>query len=205
MGLDDFMDVEPSSTDNTTEDVEKSNNQEESIVDNNYGPIGYESLEEYEDTVDKSIKLEGGLFKYNLPIFPVIENTDTYSTSTRYREENMKRNLSCINVDKHILSDVPRELIMLDTGETDKNKCLEVLTERFGEEAKPDTEVYVYFFAKIREIAKFAIGDSLTDSWSLKDKDHILKAIYDESYTQRFRKSDEVDSKYKHIDHIEPW
>jgi len=205
MGLDDFMDVEPSSTDNTTEDVEKSNNQEESIVDNNYGPIGYESLEEYEDTVDKSIKLEGGLFKYNLPIFPVIENTDTYSTSARYREENMKRNLSCINVDKHILSDVPRELIMLDTGETDKNKCLETLSERFNQEAKPDTEVYVYFFGKIREIAKFAIGDSLTDSWSLKDKDHILKAIYDESYTQRFRKSDEVDSKYKHIDHIEPW
>lgn len=210
MGLDDFMDIEADSTEETNEEdtettSELANKENFDEDGNRYGPLGYESLDDYQETVVGEINWKGELYKYRLPIFPQIEIEDKYSESARYRAFKRKQIVTCATKQRMRLCDIPRDVIMLDTGEVDKDMCISVLEDRFNRDITPGSTVFLYFFTQTRHIAKMAIGDSLTDDWSLKNQDKVLKAIYDESYTQQFRKQDDVEDELKNIDYIDPW
>jgi len=212
MGLDEFMDIESTSSDST-----KENDNETSITDKDgitkyddgdigsRGPIGYQDFDEYRSTIDGEVEIHGSLFKYKMPIFPHIENKEKYSQESRYKLKNEMQDVSCVSSGKTSLGNLSRELIMLDTGETDKQMCLDVLEKRFGNRPKPSTTVVVYFFSKVRHVAKMAIADEKTDNWTSPNKDEVIKAIYDETYTQRFSKTDGNDYEHKHWNHIEEW
>jgi hypothetical protein len=199
MGLEEFVDIE------TSEPNDDAESEEETLKAVNSGPYGYPSFEEYEDTVTGHIEKHGDLFKYRLPIFPVIEHKEIYDTESRYTIGPEEAIVSCVSSNIRVLSNIPRDIIMLDTGEVEKQECMDVLSERFGTEVSPDMNVTLSMFSQVRQIVKMAIGDSMTDDWSLKQKDHVLKSIYDESYTQRFRNSSDIDEKLKKTDHIGNW
>lgn len=199
MGLEEFVDIE------TSEPEDNGNDEKESIQAVNDGPYGYSSIEEYENTVTGHIEKHGNLFKYNLPIFPVIQHKEVYDTESRYTLGKGKTIVSCVSSNIAVLGNIPRDIIMLDTGEVEKEKCIDVLSDRFGTDVSPDTNVTLSMFSRVRHIVKMAMGDSMTDDWSLKQKDHILKSIYEESYTQRFRKSEDVDEELKKTDDIDEW
>lgn len=216
MGLDEFMDIE--SNDNKSSDSKNSSDGK----DNDYnitekdgitqykdgnvgprGPYGYEKIDDYRNTIVSDIDTHGSLFKYHLPIFPHIENKDKYNRGDRYGGISGHQGTSCVSKLKTPLIKINREIIMIDTGQTSKDDCLSVLENRFDESVGPDHEVYLYIFAKTRNLVKMALGDEMTDSIGAHKKDEILKAVYDETYTRRFRKSNDGETKLNN--HIEKW
>lgn len=208
MGLEEFVDID------TSEPEEDSETETESIEAVNSGPYGYSSFEEYEDTVTGHIEKHGDLFKYRLPIFSVINYKEVYNTGSRYTLGPEKAIISCISSEITKLGDIPRDVIMLDTGQVEKQDCIDVLSNRFEQEIStnqldreitPDANVTLSTFNYVRHVVKMALGDSMTDDWTLKQKDHVLKSIYNESYTQEFRESKEIDGKLKKTDHIGDW
>lgn len=60
-------------------------------------------------------------------------------------------------------------------------------------------------FAKMRHVVKMAMGGEFVDNWKLEDKDRVLKAVYGESWTQRFREKDTGERDLKHLDEIKEW
>lgn len=213
MGLEDFMDIE-SDDSKSSESKEKSSDsnditEREGITQYDdgdvgpRGPYGYEKIDDYENTIVGEIDTHGGLFKYHMPIFPHIENKDKYNRGDRYGGISGHQGVSCVSAVKTSLVKINREMIMLDTGQTSKENCLKVLEDRFDESVGPDHEVYLYIFAKTRNLVKMALGDELTDSIGAHGKDEILKGVYSESYTQQFRKNS--DGEVKMTNYIEKW
>lgn len=182
-----------------------------SITDDSTGLYGYQSSEEFNETVEGKLKPHGDLFKYHMPIFPHIENTQKYLFGSRYSISNegdsiiIGGKVSAIYMRKVTLSNIPRELIMLDTGETEKDKCYSVLKERFDEDVNDDSTVYLYMFIRTRHITKMAIADEQVDSWSTYPVDRLLKAVYNESYTQEYRETAGGPPELKHPDQIGIW
>lgn len=219
MGLDNLIDDEENESSNQT--TKKSNKSKTSSKTDNFtsprltssstGPYGYESKEKWENTFEGDIKLHGDLFKYRLPIFSHIENEKIYNFGSRYKLMSSGDVMitggptACIYMRKIVLSNIPRELIMLDTGQTEKKDCYDVFEERFNEEVHDETSVYLYMFMQTRHITKMAIGDEQVDSWSTYPVDQQLKAIYDESYTQRFREAAGGPPNLKHTNQIGIW
>lgn len=217
MGLDDFMDLD------TSEEQEESasNSQDEQnhsqllkfdnwVLDENGEPssrglFGYKDDNTYKETIVGELQRHGDLFKYNLPIFPHIELEDKYERGKRYRLENNKEVHSCISHIAVPLCKINREMVMLDTGELQKEKCVEVLSDRFSEDVGPSTEVHLYFFAMMRHVVKMAASDTFVDDWSLEDRDRVLKAVYREAYTQDFREKDTGERDLRHMDEIPEW
>ena len=222
MGLDEFMDIEPAEESKSNKD--SSNTQEDSKLEDldnyrkteqgykKYGPYGYESVSEYNDTVSGTIEEHGDMFKYNLPIFPHIEGEQIGKSEThwsksakRFRMKNSRKAVSVVSCEDIPLGEIPREIIMLDTGEVEKDQCIDVLEDRFDYRPSPSSIVSLYFIANVRHLVKMAMGDAKVEEWSLKSKDHIIKAVFGESYTQKFRRDKTVDGDMKSVDHIEPW
>lgn len=206
MGLDDFMDLDSETKKSYTEsedDNEESSN--ETVVKSKGGPYGYSSFDEYEDTIVGELNQDEKLFKYNLPIYPHIMLSSFPQPGKRYTRSEDKKKVICLSHEPKQLKSIPREILMIDTGECERKLCIDAVSDRVDEDVDPSTTVNLYMFAHTRHIVKMAIGDSMTDDWSLKQKDHVLKSIYNESYTQRFRKKNTVDEKLKHIDHIDQW
>lgn len=213
MGLEEFMDIEPDDNESSeSKDKSKDSNditerdgitQYEDRDVGPRGPYGYEKIDDYENTIVGKIDTHGSLFKYHMPIFPHIENEDKYNRGDRYGGISGHQGVSCVSKVKTSLVKINREMIMLDTGQTSKENCLKVLEERFGESVGPDHEVYLYIFAKTRNLVKMALGDEQTETIGTHGKDKILKAVYDETYTRRFRKKDSGETKLHH--HIEKW
>ena len=214
MGLDDFMNVDGASKSSSSSSTSSS----ESILDklDNFGkdsdgnvsrngPYGYSSYDEYEETINGHITQNEALFKFKLPIYPHIDIDLDATPGTRYTRSVDQKTVICLSDELKQIKSVPRELIMLDTGECEKQLCMDALSDRVGMNIDPESELHVYMFAHTRHLVKMAIGDSMIDDWSLESKDHMLKAIYNESYTQRFRKSDSVNSDLKSTDHIDEW
>lgn len=222
MALDDFMDgIETEETSTTSSSrSEPSQQTKQDILElegvteyddgdvGHRGPFGYQTHDEFEETIVGDLEPHGDLFKYYLPIFPHIEMKDKYQRGKRYEcaaDGITGGPATCVSKQKVKLVKVNREVVMLDTGKTKREKCVEVLEERFDQELLTNSEVYLYFFAKIRHLVKIAIGDELTDSWSTYPKDALLKAVYGEEWTQRFRSTGSERYNTKHINHIEEW
>jgi len=161
--------------------------------------------EELEDTIEGNMEEHGKMFKYYLPIFPHITQSPEYDRGKRYDMSESFKTVTCVSVTRTELRAVNREMVMLDCGTTEKEECMETLSDRFGEDVEPTTEVSLHIFAKMRHVVKMAMGGEFVDDWSLSDKDRVFKAIYGESYTQRFREKDTGEKDLKHIDEIEEW
>jgi len=214
MGLDDFMNVDGASKSSSSSSTSSSESQldeldnfsrdEDGNVSRN-GPYGYSSYDEYEDTIKGDITHGEGLFKFKLPIYPHIDLDLDVNAGSRYTRSIDQKTVICLSHEVKQIKSVPRELIMLDTGESEKQLCMDALSDRVGTDINPESELHMYMFAHTRHLVKMAVGDSIIDDWSLESKDHMLKAIYNESYTQKFRKSDSVNSDLKSIDHIDEW
>jgi len=167
------------------------------------GPHGYEKIDDYRNTIVGDIDTHGDMFKYHLPIFPHIENEDKYNRGDRYGGISGHQGVSCVSKQETSLVKINREMIMIDTGKTSKDDCLSVLKERFDESVGPDHKVYLYIFAKTRNLVKMALGDELTETIGVHGKDEILKGVYGETYTRQFRKMNDGETKLTH--HIEEW
>lgn len=215
MGLDDFMDLDVDEKD-TSESENTATSEPELLKYDSWtkdadgdlekrGLYGYESREEYKDTIVGELETHGDLFKYHLPIFPHIEPSKEYERGNRYNRETDRTTVTCVSHNMTELHRVNREVIMLDTGHTEKENCLETLSNRFGFEVEPTTEVHMYFFACMRHIVKMAMGDEFVDSWNLDNKDRVLKAVYGETWTQKFREKNTGERDLKHTDHIKEW
>lgn len=222
MGLDDFMEMgtEPeeeettSSSDDDESPLEEYNNWEKDNSGNwtRYGPFGYESTEEYEDTVAGTLEQHGDLFKYNLPIFPHIEpresdivNAPFHEEGKRYSIKGVAHTVSCFSSGVVPLGTIPREIIMLDTGKVEKDKCMGVLKERLDTDPLPSLEVKLLYFAKTRQLVKMAIGDSMVNDWSIFMKRELEDAVFDEQATVPFREKDSGGHDVKGVTQIEPW
>lgn len=169
------------------------------------GPYGYESRDELEDTNVGELTGHEDLFKSNLPIFPHITTPPGYERGKRYDMSDMKTTVTCVSKTQAELRTINREIIMLDSGSTEKQDCMESLEQRFGTEVQPTTEVCLHMFAKMRHVVKMAMGGEFVDNWKLEDKDRVLKAVYGESWTQRFREKDTGERDLKHLDEIKEW
>jgi len=213
MGLEEFMDIESGDSE-SSESKDKSKHSTDITEKDGItqyedgdvgprGPYGYEKIDDYENTIVGEIDTHGSLFKYHMPIFPHIENEDKYNQGDRYGGISGHQGVSCVSKVKITLVKINREMIMLDTGQTSKENCLKVLEDRFDESVGPDHEVYLYIFAKTRNLVKMALGDEQTERIGAHGKDEILKAVYDETYTRQFRKKDSGETKLHH--HIEKW
>jgi len=215
MGLDDFMDIDSGDTEDKQTETDDDNEESDLLEHENFrdddgeikknGPLGYESFEKYEETIEEELAWKKDLYKYRLPIFPRIEMEEKYETGTRYRAFKGNETISCITKSRLRLANIAREIIMLDTGHVEKEDCINELESRFDTMVTPGTTVHLYFFNQTRNICKLAIADSMTDDWSLQNKDHVLKAMYDEAYTQEFRESEDIDDRLVHTDFIDPW
>jgi hypothetical protein len=215
MGLDNFMDIDVDE-DDTSESIDEPEDESPLDKHDNWtrdeqgnlkrrGPYGYSDREEYEDTIKGELNTHGDQFKYHLPIFPQIEIEERYNRGDRYKHDNSFKPVSCIAYHTLPLYKVNREVIMLDTGHTEKEECLRILSERFGREVTPKTEVHLYIFAYMRHIVKMGMAGEFTDGFGLEEKDRVLKAVYDEAYTQRFREKDTGESDLRHGDEIKEW
>lgn len=214
MGLDNLIDDADESTESSSN--KSSNIQQDNLFEygigtdtreepRTYGSFGYSSMEKYEDTIKGELKTHGELFKYHLPIFPHIEKSASYEPRYRYRMENRRTAVTCIVKHTTSLKYIPRDIIMIDTGNVEKNDCIQELCNRFETAISPDTEVQLYFFSNVRHLVKMAMSDVLTDDLSTFKKDMILKAVYDEQYTQKFREKHNEEMNLENIDRIEPW
>lgn len=207
MGLEEFLDQDDTKNSSTTSETtdKDDNHTDDGDTESSTGPYGYPSFDEYEQTIDGHVERVGDLFKYQLPVFPELRMDATCEHGLRYTLGDEEAIVSCITSGVRPLNSIPRDVIMLDTGEVEKEACMDVLSNRFSTEVTDSTQVRLYMFAYVRHISKMAMGDSMTDDWSLEKKDHVLKAIYNESYTQRFRKANGVDDKLKGTFEIPQW
>jgi len=169
------------------------------------GPYGYGDREELEDTIEGDMEEHGDMFKYYLPIFPHITQSPEYERGKRYNMSESFKTVTCVSVTRTELRAVNREMVMLDCGSTEKKQCMETLSDRFGEDVEPTTEVSLHIFAKMRHVVKMAMSGEFVDDWNLTCKDRVMKAVYGESWTQRFREKDTGEKDLKHIDEIEEW
>ena len=113
------------------------------------------------------------------------------------------KKFSCISSQKLKLYQIPREMVMLDTGQTEIDNCLEALSERFNQEVTPETEVWFNTLTHTRSCVKLALGNETAGDVSTYKRDEILKAVYNEAYTRQFR-SNYLDN-MKSVTDIEPW
>lgn len=205
MGLEDFTDSSSSSTNTSTE---KQKSKSKTTVDTGehkqYGPFGYETFEDYEETIEElDFEVDEGLMKFRMPIFPMITTEDCMSVKTRYKIKPMMKKFSCISSQKLKLYQIPREMVMLDAGQTEIDNCLEALSERFNQDVTPETEVWFNILTHTRSCVKLALGNETAGDVSTYKRDEILKAVYNEAYTRQFR-SNYLDN-MKSVTDIEPW
>lgn len=212
MGLDNLIDDRDLSTETKTKSKSKDSDlleyksyREENgeIIKN--GPYGYPTMDDYENTIKGELQEHGELFKYHLPIFPHIEKTNLYEPQYRYRMEEKGTVVTCISSNETKLKSIPRDIIMIDTGHVERDKCMDELSNRLDIKATPYLKVTLYFFSNVRHIVKMAMADELTNDLSTFKIDMILKAVYDEQYTQKFREKHNEEMNLQHTDHIEPW
>jgi len=220
MGLDEFIDVDGNSTDEDADsntEATSTSSSANSLLQKDYwvrddkgqlkqlGPYGYESYDDYEETIVGELETHGDMFKYYLPIFPHIEPNPAYERGKRYKSQHDQNIVACVVSQAIELRKINRELIILDTGRSDKPDCIEVLEQRFGSDVSPDDCVYLHFFCKTRHVSKMGLSDEYTEDLGVEEQDRILKAVHRESWTQMFREDDTSDEDLKGVQSIREW
>lgn len=220
MGLDDFMDLDENSESNnrkqTNNNTELELNSYKKSTDNKIqpkGPIGFTSIEDYEDTINGSIEIPDNLIKSEMPIFPHIVHEDDISEldmngqayTNRFIINNEAETACVISYTISPLDSVPRELLMIDTGKVVQSECLNVLSERTGRELSWEDTVYVLILGKTVNLAKLAIANSETDNLNTHTRKKILKAVYGSSYAHALIDDTEPDVSSLDITSISEW
>lgn len=188
MALDDFMDISSDDNESTSEDESKTTETEEKTQNiSPKGPNGYETIEDYKNTIDGEINTDYDMIKYSMPIFPVITETEEYDTGTRYKDSEKKTPTACVLSQHTQVSDISRELLMLDTGKTSKDECMSVLSDRFNANVEDTTEVVLNIFLKTRHVVKLAMSNTVNESVNTQNRSVIMKAVYNEMYAQHLQ------------------
>lgn len=169
------------------------------------GPVGYESWDKYNETIYGHIEIGQHTFKNYMPIIPHIDKPDKYKRSRRYYSDTDAPGTSgvysCVSDLQTELRKIPRELVMLDTGEVEKNKCMNVISERLDIDVKPDTEVSLYMFARVKHVAGLALADAYGDDTNYENLELAKDAIYNIAGANKARDgSTDRDVKMDHID-----
>jgi hypothetical protein len=223
MGLDDFMDLDvdedessqtTSSSDDDENPLEAHDNwrKDDSSEWERYGHNSFEYTQEYEDTIAGQVDITKGLLKYRLPVFPHIQPVPDsqkgerkFEHLSRYRQEGNIKKFVCFSHGTVALGNIPREIIMLDTGHAEKEDCMKAIEKKIDVKPTPSTEVELVMVANSTHLIKLAIADSLVDSWKAMADVETAKAILmeDNANTVVGDKTDEehVGNEY----HIEPW
>lgn len=185
MGLDDFLGQESSteSKSTTTESSQSSESDESVSFDSDIhqkpdpesdkdlrAPIGFGSLEDYEDTRKGEFITHELNTKYWYQMFTHILPEQEYDIGGRYlmkvfKSEDEQRTwevstITCVSVSETQLYKIPREVVMMDTGEYRKEEALDTLSDRFGYEVSPKDTVSLHFFTKWRGIVEGAMISS---------------------------------------------
>jgi hypothetical protein len=229
MGLEDFMDMSggsdndgedeqsgTSSQRSTTSGAETTSREEKLLKRDNWirdedgkvrprGPYGYSTRDEYNKTVKGEVVGEDVQFKHKAPIMTRIDDREPLEEGARYKHRKAHAHCNCIMSERRELQEIPRECVMLDTGEPEKSDALDVLEDRMGFRPEDGDEVTLTVFINTRHAVKIALGEGEIDQFGAYSKDNILKAVHGEAYTQRFREKDGELRDVRHTDEIQMW
>ena len=225
MGLDDFMDIESDSSDSTSSKTKSTSSSNTGDVDlSSYdsfhlvngklarrGLVGYQTQEQFDDTVVERIEIDELLAKFWYPIFPHTELRDMVDVGERLNisvidpsEDSKCHNVvgvTCLSVDERPLYTIPRELVMLDTGEYKKDKAMSVLSERFGTDASHDTTVKLHMFGNYMALAQTAVVNTNINDWTNKEYATLTESALRPGKLQELRRKWDD----KHISELPEW
>lgn len=226
MALDDFMDIDSGesgsssgSSSGSTQSTDKGSN----LTDRpNFqrtpdgsvrrtGALGFSSIESFDDTKKGDFATEELNAKFWFPMFTHILPEKAYEVGNRYTlkvykdEEHSKvrhmTGISCYDVTETQLNRIPREVVMLDTGEHEKEAVLDVLTERFGHTVEPTDTVFIHHFSDYISLAQTAIVSSNMNKVNNRTIDYINESAL---HRDRLKFLDEYDEGPSHNE-IKPW
>lgn len=169
------------------------------------GPFGYESMDEYEESIDGEFENDDSLIKYHLPFVPLIEVENKFTVGKRYRNSFTSTTHACITHDERSLGKVNRELVMLACGSSEKEECIEYLEEKHGQEFGPDTTIHLYIMVNTRVITSFSIADEMTSEWHTGSMEEIAEAAFFPDRLMNYREKDGGEHDLKHINHMDTW
>ena len=233
MGLEDFMDIDSDSSTDSENKSSSSDDSSETSQDDGFdfshrpeycmgddgewqhkGRVGHESQSSFCDTVDydQDIDLRPTL-KQLSPIFTHLSTEKQADIGVRYREvpkmtstsHAVEKDITCIGAEKIKVEDMPREIMMLEVGETNEDKCIDALEEELDIEIDKDTELWLHTFAKVTQIARVAIADEETEGEHVNDKVHTAKDLIGHRVTMDRAYSDEYPNDLKRSYEIDLW
>jgi len=219
MGLDDFFGDSSNSDDKSKNKPQKKEKKEEYprhhrgdqgyLVPN--GPYGFQTHEDYKDTIVGEMKTHIKNPKYLYQVFPHVLDEQLHEPGERYKlivyqTQDMESvwvydTITCISVSETQLYRIPREALMLDTARTDKQESLDVLSERFGYEVGPKDTVHIHHFCKPLGVTK-AAGLSEVENQSTLDKIEIMVKGF--IHSSEYQKLDEYDD-FEGVTSIDKW
>jgi len=151
------------------------------------GPVGYETQDDFEETKTKDLKTTEINPKFWYAMYPHVLPEQTWSSGDRlsaivYQSEDQSgvyrhRSVTCVVSVEKELRTIPREVIMLDTGEVTKQEALETLSERFGHTVEPTDMVTLHFFADWMGMAASVMATNNLDSVRTHQLEDIQKAF----------------------------
>lgn len=183
------------------------------------GRVGYKSQSSFADTVDhdQDIDIRPSM-KHLMPIFTHLSTEKQADVGVRYRttprvigsdedypHHPVEKDITCIGAEKVKVEDMPREIMMLEVGETNQDECIGALEEELDIEIDKDTELWLHTFAKITEIARVAIADEETEGEHVNDKVHTVKDLIGHRVTMDRAYSDKYPNDLKRSYEIDLW
>jgi len=191
MALDDFMDIDSES--NNTESTQDNSKEELPISDNiedydNFyledgklirrGLLGFNTMESFDDTKKEQLEFNELLVKFWYPVFPHTAGNKLTEVGNRHqmlvvtgddRTCHRANGITCFDITETELRKIPREVIMLDTGEYEKEEVLATLSERYGYDVTPTSTVFLHHFGSYRAMAQSAIVNTEIDRFGNRE------------------------------------
>lgn len=229
MGLEDFMDMSDDS-DNDGEDeqnastkhsdtstnTELTDTEKERLSKDDWyrdengkvrprGPFGYGSKQEYDKTVKGMLEVEKKQFKHKAPVMTRIDDREPLQEGDRHQLYKANGTWSCVVSERRKLQNIPRECVMLDTGEPEKSDALDVLEDRMGFRPEGEDEVTLTVFIHTRHAVKIALAESEISNFGVTAKQNIMEAVYGVGGVQKLRLKDAEVDEIKKRDEIQMW
>ena len=222
MALDDFMDIDSDSKeskptqDNSTEKLAISDNIED--YDNFYlnngklirrGLLGYDTMGSFEDTQKDNLVFNELLVKFWYPVFPHTAGSKLTEVGNRHSMRIVTEDgkchrvtgVTCFDISEIQLKKIPREVIMLDTGEYEKQEALATLSDRYGYEVSPTDTVHLHHFGSYKALAQSAIVNTQINRFGNKEYAMLTESAMREGKLRELRQRFDE----KHITDIKEW
>lgn len=135
------------------------------------------TVADLEQTKTGNINIERDTIKYHLPMFALVTHEPEFKQGNRYQLKHDKdapraswhnKVVSCTGCHATSLGKLNKEMVMLVSGTTDKQKALEYIDSKFSEDVSGETSVYVSYMLDCmftRDLAQggeqFRAGDNI--------------------------------------------